>query len=150
MSKEVTNTFSRRSSLIRNTPWAYAGLADSYFVLGALGTRLPKEVMPKAKTAAARALQLDEYLSEAHASSGWLLMLYDYDLVGAERELKRAIELNPNAAIPHQYYAFCLATLGRFDEAVSESKRALELDPLSLFINRSAGTVLYCARQYDQ
>ncbi len=129
---------------------AYAGLADSYFVLGALGTRLPKEVMPKAKTAAARALQLDEYLSEAHASSGWLLMLYDYDLVGAERELKRAIELNPNAAIPHQYYAFCLATLGRFDEAVSESKRALELDPLSLFINRSAGTVLYCARQYDQ
>jgi len=129
---------------------AYAGLADSYFVLGALGTRLPKEVMPKAKTAAARALQLDEYLSEAHASSGWLLMLYDYDLVGAERELKRAIELNPNAAIPHQYYAFCLVTLGRFEEAVSESKRALELDPLSLFINRSAGTVLYCARQYDQ
>ena len=129
---------------------AYAGLADSYFVLGALGGRLPKEVMPKAKTAAARALHLDEYSAEAHASFGWLLMLYDYDWVGAERELKRALELDPNSAIVHQYYAFCLATRGRFDEALRESKRALELDPLSLFINRSAGTVLYCARQYDQ
>ena len=106
--------------------------------------------MPKAKAAAARALQLDEDLAEGHASLGWLLMFYDWDWVGAEREFKRAIELNPNSAIPHRYYAWCLASLSRFDEALSESKRAMELDPLSLFINRSAGTVLYCARQYDQ
>jgi tetratricopeptide (TPR) repeat protein len=142
--------FQQAVSLDPDYALAYAGLADSYFALGTVGRRPPKEMMAKAKSAAARALRLDENLAEGHASFGWLLMFYDYDWVGAERELKRAIELNPNSAIPHQYYATCLASLGRFDEALSESKLAIELDPLSLFINRSAGTVLYYARQYDR
>jgi TolB-like protein/DNA-binding winged helix-turn-helix (wHTH) protein len=145
-----TEYFQQAVDLDPNYALAYAGLADSYFVMGALAGRLPKEVMSKAKTAAARALQLDEYSAQAHASFGWLLMFYDHDWPGAERELKRALELDPDSAIIHQYYAFCLATRGRFDEALRESRQALELDPLSLFINRSAGTILYCARQYDQ
>jgi TolB-like protein/DNA-binding winged helix-turn-helix (wHTH) protein len=127
---------------------AYAGLADSY-VVPASGLS-PIEAMPKAKAAAMRALELDETLAEAHASLARVLSVYDWDWTGAEKEYKRAIELNPRYAIAHQWYGGCLAAMGRRNESIVERKRAQELDPLSLIINFELGVALYYARDYDQ
>ena len=127
---------------------AYAGLADSYVVPA---NRLPpREAMPKAKAAAIRALELDETLAEAHASLGRVLAAYDWDWTSAEKEYKRAIELNPRYAIAHQWYGGYLAVMGRSNEAIAERKRALELEPLSLIINFELGLAFYYARDYDQ
>jgi TolB-like protein/DNA-binding winged helix-turn-helix (wHTH) protein/Flp pilus assembly protein TadD len=127
---------------------AYAGLADCYVVPA---IRIPpREAMPKAKAAAMRALELDETLAEAHASLGRVLASYDWDWKGAEKEYKRAIELNPRYAVAHQWYGGYLAVTGRSNEAVEERKRALELDPLSLIINAELGMAFYYAREYDQ
>ena len=128
---------------------AYAGLAAAY---GALADvyRAPVEVLPKAKAAAQRALELDEGLAEAHASLGTVHFLLDRDWAGAERELKRAIELKPSSSDAHAWYAVFLATLGRHDEAVAESRRAQQYDPFSLFAHESAGLVHFLARRFDQ
>jgi len=106
--------------------------------------------MPKAKAAAEKALQIDETLGEAHASLANVKERYDWDLAGAEREYKRAIELNPNYATAHQWYGLNLAVMERYPEAIAEIKQAQELDPLSLIINMNAGWFLYFARQYDE
>lgn len=127
---------------------AYAGLADSYVVPS---SRIPpREAMPKAKAAAMRALELDETLAEAHASLGRVLASYDWDWTSAEKEYKRAIELNPRYAVAHQWYGGYLAVTGRSNEALAERKRAQELDPLSLIINAELGMAFYYARDYDQ
>ena len=127
---------------------AYVGLADSYVVPG---NRLsPREAMPKAKAAAMRALELDETLAEAHVSLARVLAAYDWDWTGAEREYKRAIDLNPRYATAHQWYGGYLSVMGRSDEAIAERKRALELEPLSLVINFELGLAYYYARDYDQ
>jgi TolB-like protein/DNA-binding winged helix-turn-helix (wHTH) protein/Tfp pilus assembly protein PilF len=127
---------------------AYAGLADSYVVPA---NRLsPRDAMPKAKAAAIRALELDETLAEAHVSLGRVLAAYDWDWDGAEKEYKRAIELNPRYAIAHQWYGGYLAVMGRSDEAIAERKLAQELEPLSLTINFELGLAFYHARAYDQ
>jgi TolB-like protein/DNA-binding winged helix-turn-helix (wHTH) protein/Flp pilus assembly protein TadD len=127
---------------------AYAGLADSYVVPA---NRLPpREAMPKAKAAAIRALELDETLAEAHVSLGRVLAAYDWDWDGAEKEYKRAIELNPRYATAHQWYGGYLSVVGRTDEATAERKRALELEPLSLIIGFELGLSFYFARDYDQ
>ncbi|HLN97062.1 MAG TPA: winged helix-turn-helix domain-containing protein [Pyrinomonadaceae bacterium] len=127
---------------------AYAGLADCYVVPG---NRLPpREAMPKAKAAAIRALELDETLAEAHASLGRVFAAYDWDWTGAEREYKRAIELNPRYATVHQWYGGYLSLMGRSNEAIAERKRALELEPLSLVINFELGLAFYYARDYDR
>jgi TolB-like protein/DNA-binding winged helix-turn-helix (wHTH) protein/Tfp pilus assembly protein PilF len=126
---------------------AYVGLADSYVVPG---NRLPpREAMPKARAAAIRALELDETLAEAHASLGRVLAAYDWDWTSAEKEYKRAIELNPRYATAHQWYGGYLSAMGRSDEAIAERKRALELEPLSLVINFELGLAYYYARDYD-
>jgi TolB-like protein/DNA-binding winged helix-turn-helix (wHTH) protein/Flp pilus assembly protein TadD len=126
---------------------AYAGLADCYVVPA---NRLPpREAMPKAKAAAIRALELDETLAEAHVSLGRVLAAYDWDWTNAEKEYKRAIELNPRYAVAHQWYGGYLDVMGRSDEAIAERKRALELEPLSLIINFELGLALYYARDYD-
>jgi tetratricopeptide (TPR) repeat protein len=127
---------------------AYAGLADCYVVPAILLP--PREVMPKAKAAAMRALELDETLAEAHASLGRVLAAYDWDWTNAEKEYKRAIELNPRYAIAHQWYGGYLEAMGRSNEAMAERKRALELEPLSLVINFELGLAYYYARDYDQ
>jgi TolB-like protein/Flp pilus assembly protein TadD len=125
----------------------HAGLADAYTLLRS--TYLPPRlVMPKAKAAAARALELDPDLAEAHVSMGGVLMFYDFDWAGAERELRRAIELAPNLADAHDYYAMYLAAMGRHEEARLESDRAMALDPLSLAILDSAAWDRYLARDY--
>jgi TolB-like protein/DNA-binding winged helix-turn-helix (wHTH) protein len=129
---------------------AYAGLADSYVVLGERALTAPKEAYPRVKAAAFKALELDETLAEAHAPLGAARYEYDWDWVGAESEFKRAIELNPGYAAAHQWYAEYLSYMGRHNEAIAEIKRARELDPLSLIINAVGGLVSFFARRYDE
>ncbi|HEY8227785.1 MAG TPA: protein kinase [Pyrinomonadaceae bacterium] len=132
---------------------AYSGLADAYDLLGAAdasGGMRPNEAMPKAKAAALRALEIDDSMAEPHVSLAHVKYYYDRDWATAEREYKRAIELNPNYPTAHQWYAVYLMSAGRFDEAVAENRRAQELDPLSLPINMTLGWVFLNARQYDR
>ncbi len=133
-----------------NYALAYAGLADSYVQLVYFGGVPPKESFPRAKAAALKALELDDRLAEAHAALGRVLLQYDWDGLGAERQLQRARELNPNYAQAYVLNAMHLANLGRLDEAIAAIKRAGELDPLSLNINTNVGVFFYFARQYDQ
>ena len=132
-----------------NYALAYAGLADCYVV--PVNPSPPREKMPKAKAAATKALQLDDTLAEAHTSLASVLSRYDWDWPGAEKEFKRALELNPRYAEAHEWYAaWYLVPMGRLQEAIAEEKRAQELDPVSLIINFELGIVLYYAREYDQ
>jgi len=130
---------------------AYTGLADAYSILASYSLEYvpPKEGFPKAKTAAEKALSLDDHLAEAHASLGLVKFYYEWDWNGAEAEFKKALELNPGYAQAHQYYADFVKSFGRFDEALEEMKKALVLDPLSYSINTGIGHVLYLSRQYD-
>ena len=131
-----------------NYALAYAGMADAYS-FGALD--LPSnEFFPKAKAAATKALEIDDTLAEAHTALGWIEMRYDLDWSGAEKEFKRAIELNPNYATSHNWYSVELGLMGRFDEAIAEAKRAQELEPLSLNTNSDVGLPFYFSHQYDQ
>jgi TolB-like protein/DNA-binding winged helix-turn-helix (wHTH) protein/Tfp pilus assembly protein PilF len=129
---------------------AYAGIADSYLLLGGYYFRSQNETIPKARAAAERALEI-ENLSEAHATLGLIAQNYDWDWPRAEREYQLAIQLNPNYSTAHHWYgeAF-LAMAGRFEEALMEMKRATELDPLSPIISTDVGTTLYLARRYDE
>ena len=133
-----------------NYALAYSGLADTYALLTAYSEEPPRQLMPKAKEAALKSLALDDHLAEGHASLGQIAAYYDYDFVTAEREYRRAIELNPNYAPAHQWLAEHLATKRRFDEALSEIRRALELDPLSAIMNRIYADILVDARRYDE
>jgi Tfp pilus assembly protein PilF len=132
----------------------YAGLADSYLSLAlveALQEAIPpNEGFPKAREAVTRALEIDETLGEAHATLGHIHFQYDRDWVGAEREFKRAIELNPNYANAHLWYALSLMWTGRHDEAVLEITRAQQLDPLLLAVNANVGFILAAAHRYDE
>ena len=129
---------------------AYAGLADAYVLLSGFGAASPKDSFPQAKAAAEKALELDNTLGEAHASRALALFAYDFNFAEANREFRRAIELNPNYATAHQWYGESgLTPLGQFDEAIAEIKRALKLDPLSVIINADLGTILFTARRYD-
>jgi serine/threonine-protein kinase len=133
-----------------NYALAYAGLAEAYVILPFYTPTAPLEAFPKAKTAALKALQLDDKLAEAH--NGFARVLYyEFDMVGSISEFQRAIALNPNYATAHQWYGrHPLAALGRFDEAIAEGKRAIELDPLSAVINTDLGYTLIYARRYDE
>ncbi len=128
---------------------AYAGLADCYNLLSYYSGLSPKESFPKAKAAAERALELDESLAEAHASLALALMCFDWDWAGAEREYKRALELNPRYATAHQWYAEYLAVMGRQGEALASIKRAGETDPLSLIVTVGEGYIGYYGRDFD-
>ena len=129
---------------------AYAGLADSYALLADYNVLPAKEVMPRAKTAAMKALEIDDAIPEAHASLGWAKLTLDWDWPGAEKEFKRSLELNPNYATAHEWYAEYLITAGRGDEARASMKRAQDLEPASLPISVSLASTLYYTRQYDQ
>jgi DNA-binding winged helix-turn-helix (wHTH) protein/TolB-like protein/Tfp pilus assembly protein PilF len=133
-----------------NYAMAYAGLADSYAQLGNYGLIQMKESYSKARAAATRALERDEKLGEAHASLAVILTNYYWDWVEAEKQFKRAIELNPNYAMAHNWYSQYLAFMGRSEQALAEAKRAQEIDPLSLWTNSNIGFVSYLARQYDE
>src|SRR5229473_3132417 len=129
---------------------AYAGLANSYTLLTAYTSAPANLYMPRARAAALRALELDEGLPEAHTALALIVQNQDWDWQTSEKEYRRAIELNPNYATAHHWYAEHLMWLGRFDEALSESERARQLDPLSLIIATDNGAILYNSRQYDR
>lgn len=133
-----------------NYTLAYTGLADTYALMPLYGNFRPREYMPQAKQAALKALELDENLAQAHGSLGRVLNSFDYDWAGAELEFTRSIELNPNYATVHQWYAEFLAFRGRSDEALLEISKALDLDPLSLTINRMKGNILSFAGRQDE
>jgi DNA-binding winged helix-turn-helix (wHTH) protein/TolB-like protein/Flp pilus assembly protein TadD len=133
-----------------NYALAYAGLADSYIGLTFYNFAAPDETMPKAKEAAMNALAIDNALAEAHASLAHVLVNYDWNWPEAEREFKLSIELDPDYATAHQWYAIhYLTATGRLDEALEEMKRALELEPASLVMNAFMGAALYYSGRYD-
>jgi eukaryotic-like serine/threonine-protein kinase len=129
---------------------AYSGLADAYALIPAYTREPARDVMPKAKEAALKALSLDDKLAEAHASLGQINDYYDYDFVTAEKEYRRAIDLNPNYATAHQWLAEHLSAMKRNDEAIAEIKGALDLDPMSVIMNRVYGDILVDGRRYDE
>ena len=133
-----------------NYALAYAGIADGYGLMGGNYYMSPEEAYSKEREAAQYALKLDDNLAEAHAVLADVLNSYDWNWEGASREYRKAIELNPNYATAHHWYAMGLANQGLFDEAIREIKRAQQLDPLSIRINQNVGFVYYYARQYDK
>jgi TolB-like protein/DNA-binding winged helix-turn-helix (wHTH) protein/Flp pilus assembly protein TadD len=130
---------------------AYSGLADAYALLGdwQYAAMTPREAYPKAKAAALKAVELDNSLGEAHNSLAFVLDGFDWDLDSGGKEFRRAIELSPGYATAHQWYAWHLALLGHFDEAIAEMKKAESLDPLSLIINADLAELLVLAHSYD-
>ncbi len=129
---------------------AYAGIADCYALIGGYSSLPQGEFIPKARAAALKAIQLDDSLAEAHTSLAVIAQNYDWDWQTAEREYRRAIELDPNYATAHHWYAELLSFLGRFDESFAEFDRAQQLDPLSLIIPTDRAVALYFARKNDK
>jgi DNA-binding winged helix-turn-helix (wHTH) protein/Tfp pilus assembly protein PilF len=128
---------------------AYAGLADSWCWLSHLFVD-PKEALPQARTAALRALEFDATLAEAHLALGLVKMWYEWEWAACARQFQRAIELNPNLATAHLWYAFYLTAMKQFEPGLAEAETALKLDPLSLNHNAITGWLLYFTRQYDR
>ena len=137
-------------ALDANHAASYAGIADCYAMVGGYSGEPKPEYMTQARTAALRALELDESLPEAHTAVAVIVQNYDWDWKRAEKEYRRAIELNPSYATGHHWYAEHLGFLGRFDEAFRESDRARQLDPLSLAIATDGAMLSYYSRQYDR
>jgi len=129
---------------------AYAGLADAYNMLATYNLLSPLEAYPKAEKAAKIALKIDDELSEAYTALAWIKHWYYWDLEGAASAYKHAILLNPRYVHAHSWYGWCLVTMGRYEEAISEVKKAHELDPLSIIINADMGRAYFYANQYDQ
>lgn len=128
----------------------YAGLADTYVLLGYYSIVSPREAYPEAERAALRAIEMDETLGEAHSSLAGVFMDYRWTWPEVEREYRRALELNPGYAIAHQWYGNYLSAMGRSKEAIQETLRARELDPLSLIININVAWAYHLARQHDK
>ena len=135
-----------------NYAQAYSGLADTYALLGdwQYAVMTPKEAFPKAKAAAIKALELDSSLGEAHNSLAFCLDGFDWDFDAAGKEFRRAIELNPGYATAHHWFAWHLALLHRYDEAIVEMRKAASVDPLSLVINADLAELLALAHSYDE
>jgi serine/threonine-protein kinase len=132
-----------------NYALAYAGQADAYALLADFNVLSAKEVLPKVRSTAAKAIELDDNLAEAHTSLAWS-RYHDWDWAGAEREFKRAVALNPSYPTAHLWCGDLLTALGRFDEAQAELSRALETNPLSPVINLALASRSYYAHQYPQ
>lgn len=129
---------------------AYSGLADSYNLIGFYNFSQPKEVFPKAKEAAQKALRIDDTIAEAYASLAFVELYYDWDWKAAHENFMKAVELSPGYPTAHHWYAEYLMVVGRIEEAVVEAKRALESDPFSLIINVLLGWAFHYSSQFDQ
>lgn len=131
---------------------SYAGLADCYELLGSAPyTALPpREAFPKAEAAARKALELDKTLAEAHVSLGYSEMVYEWNLLEAGREFALALQLNPDYATGHQFYAYYLTAIGDLKGAIAERKRALEIEPLNPLLSSALGEAFYQNREFDQ
>jgi serine/threonine protein kinase/tetratricopeptide (TPR) repeat protein len=148
--KKAIQCFREAIEIDPTYPLAYAGLAEGYVPLAIYCHLAPRDAWPKAKAAADRALEIDPEVSEARTVLGTVKGHYDWDPVGAEQELRAAIELDPKYPRARQGLGECLTWSGRFGEALAEAKRALELDPLSLSLNASLTMAYYFARQHDE
>lgn len=148
--EQAIQYFSRAIEKAPNYAPPYAGLADCYALISGYSMKPQAESIAKARAAALRALAIDEKLPEAHTALALIVQNYDWDWSTSEKEFRRALELNPNYATAHHWYAEHLAWQGRFDEALQESERARRLDPMSLIIAADDGAILYYARQYDR
>lgn len=129
---------------------AYAGMADSYAMLGLYTELPPKEAFLKAKAAALKALEMDDSLAEAHATLGFVHFYYDWDGAAADKEFVAALQDDPNYSMAHSWRGFNLSVMGRFSEAITEAKLALAADPLSAIIGTNAGWVYCLARQNEE
>ena len=145
--EKAISFFEKAIALDRQGAQAYAGLADTYVLLGSTPNALimRAEAMKRARESAQQALALDESLADAHASLAFVRMHYDWDFAGAEQEFIRAVTLNPGYATAHHWYAYDLVALGRVDQAVTEMQRAQRADPLSVIISRDLGEMLLFA-----
>jgi serine/threonine-protein kinase len=133
-----------------NYALAYCGLADAYALLGFRGRFPSKDALSRAKAAALKAIELDDTLAEPHASLAFIAETHEWDWATAEREYKRALELNPGDARAHHWYAGYLMYVGRFEEGIAEAKRARDLDPLSLPVNNALAGRLLVAGRVDE
>ncbi len=149
--KKGARYFKQAIELDATYPLTYAGLADAYNTLGIYGAYPPARVIPRAIQAASRALELEEHLPEAHISLGCSRSIYEWDWEKAEQAFQTGLELNDRYAIGHHWYAINFLTpLLRFDEAIREVHRALELDPISLVVNTTVGIQYYFAQDYNR
>ncbi len=150
--RKAIDYFNQATSKDPDYALAYAGLADSYVILSVFGAASPQDSIPQARAAAKKALELDDTLAEAHASSGRISGPYDFEFDRSIAEFERAIQLNPNYAMAHHWLSWGpLTALARFDRAIAEGKRAVELDPLSLINNADlGGNVYFNSRRYDE
>lgn len=128
---------------------AYCGLADAYFRLSNIHFP-PTEVLPKAREAALKAVEIDDNLAEAHSSLGLIKVYYDHDWSGAKAEFRKALRLDPKLVSAHQRYGTCLTFLGQFEESIRHYETALELDPFSLQINMNLATTYYLRGEFDR
>src|SRR2546423_7077994 len=142
--------FNQAIAVDPNYALAYAGVG-LYYVAATDWYLSPNEAMPKARDAARKALAIDETLADAHLLLGTVAHWYDWDWATAEREYRRAIELNPNDPRPHEFYSWFLSTnMARADEAIAEAKKAQQLDPVSAETNEYLGGALFFVRRYDE
>jgi serine/threonine protein kinase/Tfp pilus assembly protein PilF len=148
--KKAIEYFQRAIAADPQYALAYSGLADAYHVLWVYSGASPRESYLQAKPAALKALELDPDLPEAHTSIAAIKADDEWDFAGAEREFRQAIDLDPNYATAHQWYAECLSYRGRLDEAISELHLGIRLDPLSPIIHATLGDALYRARRFDE
>jgi TolB-like protein/DNA-binding winged helix-turn-helix (wHTH) protein/Tfp pilus assembly protein PilF len=148
--QQAVESFQQAIAKDPNYARAYSGLADTHALISSYSLAPPDQIIPKARAAALRALQIDERLAEAHASLALVTENYDWDWQTAEKEYQRAIELDPNYATAYHWYAEFLAFQGRFDRALTEMQHARLLDPLSLIMAIDNAAILYYARQYDR
>jgi len=129
---------------------AFSGLAETYVLFSGYDVAPADDSMPLAKAAALRALEIDDSLAEAHTALGYYLTRYEFDLDRSEKEFRRAIELKPNYATAHQWFAINLTVVKRFDESLAELRLAEALDPLSPDVGTDLGAALVFARRYDE
>lgn len=128
---------------------AYAGLANAYITISGYGLAPPRKIMPKARAAALKALEIDDRLAEGYVSLGLIKSNFEWDWESGESAFKRAIALNPNNGAAHHYYSMLLARRGRLDQALAEILKALEMDSLSVHIHLAIARILYFSKQYD-
>jgi len=148
--EKATEHFQRAIELDPNYALAYAGLADCYTFFAYFEAYSPAEMAPKARAAVETAITLDPDLPECHSSLAIYKTFFEFDIAGGERELRKAVAINPNSSLAHYWLCSVLAALGRVEESLTEGRTALKLDPLSPVVNATLARALCCAGQFEE
>jgi tetratricopeptide (TPR) repeat protein len=148
--QQAIDHFRQAIAIDPNFAPAYSGLADAYLVAGAYGMFTPQEALAQGKTAAQKALQLEDNLASAHYALATAYTWYDWDWANAEKEFQRALALNPDDALGRNWYGGYLSLLGRHSEAIDQHERARQIEPFSLIVNANLARALYWGRRYDE